>query len=159
MKYFLIAGIFIASLFGAHVAHAATLSLQPSSGTFSVGSIFEISLYLDTQGATVNAIEALLQFSPDKLQVVSPAAGQSIIDLWVGQPRYNNSNGTIDVALLRRGDFVLNASTFRGRINSHLALHIEKDGDTKSTAVTFGRGLDSVLLLGNNTIINISEVN
>lgn len=70
-----------------------------------------------------------------------------------------NSNGTIDVAFLRRGDFVLNASTFRGRINSHLALHIEKDGDTKSTAVTFGRGLDSVLLLGNNTVINISEVN
>ena len=125
MKYFLIAGIFIASLFGAHVAHAATLSLQPSSGTFSVGSIFEISLYLDTQGATVNAIEALLQFSPDKLQVVSPAAGQSIIDLWVGQPRYNNSNGTIEL----RGGIPKGVNVTEGVV-SRLRFRVKGTGTT-----------------------------
>ena len=70
-----------------------------------------------------------------------------------------NSYGAIDVAFLRRGNFVLSASTVHGQINSHLPLYIEKVGDINSTAITFGRGLDSILLVGNNTVINISEVN
>ena len=80
-KYCYIAGTFFILFFSTNVAHAATLSLQPSAGTFQVGSTFEVSLYLDTQGETVNAVEAILQFSPDKLQVISPVAGKSIVDL------------------------------------------------------------------------------
>ena len=78
-------------------AHAAAASLYvgPVSGSYSVGSTFTVSVYLDTGGQSVNAIQANLTFPPDKLQVVSPSSGQSLIQIWVSQPSYSNINGTL----------------------------------------------------------------
>jgi len=38
-------------------ASAAILSLSPNSGTFSVGSTFDVSIFLDTQGKSINVID------------------------------------------------------------------------------------------------------
>ena len=76
---------------------AATLSLSPSSGTFSVGSTFDASLLLDTNGKSINAIAVSLSFQPDMLQVVSPSTGQSVVGVWTAAPKYNNSTGRIDL--------------------------------------------------------------
>jgi len=78
-------------------AHAmgASLYLGPSSGTFTVGSTFTVSLYINTGGESVNAVQANLNFPPDKLQVVSPSSGESLIQVWVTQPSYSNVNGTL----------------------------------------------------------------
>lgn len=73
----------------------ASLYLGPSSGTFTVGSTFTVSVYLNTGGGFVNAVEANLSFPPEKLQVVSPTAGTSLVQVWVNQPTYSNSAGTI----------------------------------------------------------------
>lgn len=74
---------------------AATLSVTPFVGTFEVGSTFDVSLMLNTEGKNVNAIRASLSFPADILQVVSPSAGNSAITLWTSPPTYNNSTGTI----------------------------------------------------------------
>jgi hypothetical protein len=74
---------------------AATLTVSPASGTFVVGSTFNVSILLDTENETVNAVELSLLFPPDKLQVVSPSTGQSIVDIWTGPPSYNNQTGVI----------------------------------------------------------------
>jgi len=79
------------------IAEAASLTLEPASGTFTVGSILNVSLYLDTQGEFVNAIEAFLTFPPNRLQLVSPTTGSSIIEIWTSQPRFNNQQGTIEL--------------------------------------------------------------
>ncbi len=71
----------------------ATLSLSPASGTFTVGGTFSVSVILNTAGQAVNAIEANLSFSPDKLQVVSPLIGTSIIGVWTNQPNFDNQKG------------------------------------------------------------------
>lgn len=76
-------------------ANAAELSLSPSSGTFVVGNTFTISVVLNTEGQSINAIETLLQFPSDKLQLVSPSTGISIISLWTNQPNFDNQKGTI----------------------------------------------------------------
>ncbi|KKT41084.1 MAG: hypothetical protein UW30_C0012G0010 [Candidatus Giovannonibacteria bacterium GW2011_GWA2_44_13b] len=76
-------------------AENASLYLRPSSGTYSVGSVFEAGIYMNTGGNNVNAVKVDLQFPPDKLQVVSPNLGKSIISFWVIQPTFSNSNGTI----------------------------------------------------------------
>ncbi len=73
----------------------ASLTVGPASGTFSVGSIFTVSIYLNTGGNSVNAVEANLSFPPDKLQVVTPSAGKSLIQIWVSQPAYSNEEGTL----------------------------------------------------------------
>jgi len=71
------------------------LYLSPKTESVTVGDTFDLSLYVDTGGQTVNAIEAELAFPPDKLQIVAPSVGKSVLDVWVGQPTYSNINGTI----------------------------------------------------------------
>lgn len=73
----------------------ASLYIQPASGTVTLGSTFTVSVYVNTGGREVNAIDVRLEFPPDKLQVVSPTAGQSVISVWVAQPAFSNSQGTI----------------------------------------------------------------
>jgi hypothetical protein len=74
---------------------AASLYVAPPSGTFILGNTFTVSLYVNTGGQSINAVEANLSFPPDKLQVVSPTTGKSFIQVWVSQPTYSNENGTL----------------------------------------------------------------
>lgn len=118
-----IIGLLVSSFFVTHIAHAdhgATLSLTPSSGTFVVGSTFDVSLVLDTNGVDTNAIAAFLKFPPDKLQVISSSAGKSAIDLWSVPPRFNNQSGTIELqgiiaSGLNATDALITTITFRVR--------------------------------------------
>lgn len=89
--------LFFASCLVAKPVYAATLSTGPSAGTFTVGSTFDVSVYLNTEGDVINAIEASLSFPPDKLQLVSPSAGKSVIGVWTVQPSVNNQSGRIDL--------------------------------------------------------------
>ena len=74
---------------------AASLFVGPATGFYTVGSTFTVSLFLNTGGQAVNAIEANLHFPPDKLQVVTPSTGKSLIQVWVDQPSYSNTEGTL----------------------------------------------------------------
>jgi hypothetical protein len=86
-----------ALLFFPVVSSAATLSLSPSSGTFSIGSTFDVSIFLDTEGQSVNALEVLFSFPPDMLQVVSPSIGQSVIGVWTAPPKFDNTRGRVEL--------------------------------------------------------------
>lgn len=101
MKLSIFSKIFLLSLFlyffTPLLSSASTLSVSPSTGTFSVGSTFNVSLLLDTKGKEINALQAFISFPPDKLQVVSPSIGQSIIGVWTVAPKFNNSKGTLDL--------------------------------------------------------------
>jgi len=77
------------------IGFASTLSVSPPTGTFNTGDTFTASILLDTQGKTINAVQVFLKFPPDKLQVVSPSTGTSIIDVWTAPPRFNNVTGTL----------------------------------------------------------------
>jgi len=96
-KFFALLAVTFFSLLAPFFAFAenASLYLRPSSGTYAVGSTFEVGIYMNTGGNNVNAVKVDLQFPPDKLQVVSPNLGKSIISFWVIQPTFSNSNGTI----------------------------------------------------------------
>lgn len=74
----------------------ASLFLSPSGGAFPIGSTFDVSIHLNTNGQFVNAIEVQLKFPANKLQVVSPAnAPRSFIDIWATPPSYSNKDGTV----------------------------------------------------------------
>ena len=74
---------------------SASLYLAPSKGTFFVGSTFSVSIYVDTKGNEINAVEVDLRFPPDILQVTTPTAGESFISEWLTPPNYSNIGGTI----------------------------------------------------------------
>ncbi len=89
-------GLILAFIFfGAFDANAASLSVSPTTGSFPVDETFDVSLFLNTEEESINTIKASLEFPADKLQLVAPATGQSIISLWATYPQFSNTNGTI----------------------------------------------------------------
>ncbi|KPJ56322.1 hypothetical protein AMJ49_05155 [Parcubacteria bacterium DG_74_2] len=76
-------------------AAGASLYLSPSSGSFFVGNTFNVSVFVNTGGENVNAVDVDLKFDPTKLQVASPTAGKSFIEVWVAQPTYSNTKGIL----------------------------------------------------------------
>ena len=79
----------------AQTANGATLLFSPGSGTFTVGSTFNVSIVVNTGGNSINAVRADISFPANRLQVVNPSAGTSFISIWVNQPAYSNTAGTI----------------------------------------------------------------
>jgi hypothetical protein len=98
-NFILFIPILLISLFSGNGAFAEELSsslyLSPYSGTFFVGSTFNVSVFVNTQESVVNAIEVDLKFPPDLLQVTNPTAGVSFISVWADQPSYSNKDGII----------------------------------------------------------------
>jgi hypothetical protein len=73
----------------------ATLFLSPDSTSTVAGKTFEVSVFLDTGGNTINTLDVFIKFPSDKLQVVSPSIGKSIIGIWTSPPGFNNSIGEV----------------------------------------------------------------
>ena len=97
LKFYIIFSFVLAVCFGAPgYAAAATVSVSPASGTFITGSTFDVSIFLDTEGKDVNTVKVSLEFPPDKLQLVSPSLGKSIVGVWMSQPVFDNQRGVIE---------------------------------------------------------------
>ncbi len=88
--------LMISFLFAVSIAQAATLQTAPSTGVYSSGSTFTISVLVNTGGKSVNAAEGVLSFNPRELSVVSVSKAGSIFNLWVTEPKVNHSAGTIE---------------------------------------------------------------
>lgn len=74
---------------------AATLRLTPGTGVYTTGGTFTVSVVVDSAGKSINAAEGTLSFDPDQLAVVSASRGNSIFSLWVTEPSFSNSAGTV----------------------------------------------------------------
>lgn len=79
-------------------AAGATLSLSPSSGSYEVGDTFSVLVKLHTGGTAIGAVEATLNFPINELEVTQLSKSNSIFTLWVVEPAFSNSNGTISFA-------------------------------------------------------------
>lgn len=78
------------------VASAATLTLAPSTGTYSVGQTFNATVRAVPGGDNINAVEATLGFDPAVLSVVSISKNGSAFSLWTTEPTFSNAAGTIE---------------------------------------------------------------
>lgn len=76
-------------------AAGASLYLSPASGTFLVGSTFNVSIFVNTGDNHINTMSIDLKFDPNKLQVASPTAGKSFISIWAAPPSFSNTEGLI----------------------------------------------------------------
>jgi len=59
------------SLFFTNKIEAASLLLQPTASTISVGNIVSIKIIVNTQNQVINNAEATIQFPTDLLEVIS----------------------------------------------------------------------------------------
>lgn len=91
---FIVAAFLFLALPVVSFAEGASLYLSPNSGTFYVGSTFDVSVFVNTGGENINAVGVDLKFDPRKVQIANPTAGRSFISVWVAQPAYSNIEGT-----------------------------------------------------------------
>lgn len=77
-----------------HGVEAASLNLSPSSGSFTVGSTFNVSVVVNSSGVAINAAQATVRFPTDKLEI-SALAKAGTFTLWTVEPTYSNSDGQV----------------------------------------------------------------
>ena len=71
------------------------LYLSPASKSLAPGDILDVDVLINTQGKSINALDAQLNFQPSKLQVISPSIGDSVIQIWTSGPTFDNAKGTV----------------------------------------------------------------
>jgi hypothetical protein len=77
-------------------AEAASLGISPSTGVYSANGTFSVRVVVNTDGKPINASDGTLSFNPKELSVVSVNRSGSIFNLWVTEPTFSNSAGTIN---------------------------------------------------------------
>lgn len=107
MKYFPLIFFLFSFLFfiSAHGASAAVLSISAPANSYNVGDIFKVEVELDTQGQTVNTVQATINFNPTQLEVSNINSGGSVLTLWPESPEYSNQSGQISFAGGKPGGF------------------------------------------------------
>ena len=80
---------------GAVSAEAATLFFSQSADSYGVGSTFSVGVYTGSSDQAMNAASGVVSFPSDKLEVVSLSKTGSIFSLWVQEPSFSNSGGTV----------------------------------------------------------------
>ncbi len=76
-------------------AEAARLYLSPVNRKVEVGQTLEISIFIDTEEDYINAADVSLKFDPHKLRVEKSTITASKIEVWVTQPTFSNTAGSI----------------------------------------------------------------
>lgn len=132
-------------------ASAATLTVSPSTGSFTVGSTFSVSVYLNSEGQTVNTVGATMLYPADRLQLVSPSTGNSIITLWTAVPSVDNAQGKIVLQGgipngMRVDKGIVTTLTFRVKA---VGTGFLKFSDTSRVLLNDGKGSDVLRQLNN----------
>ena len=68
-------------------ADAAKVYFEPSPAIYKVGDSFTLSLLLDTEGQSINALDISIQV-PELLKIKDISKNGSIIQLWVSEPSF-----------------------------------------------------------------------
>ena len=76
-------------------ASAATLQFAPANTSVSVERVGNRDVFVSSPSQALNAVSGALSFPADLLQVVSVSTSGSLLTLWVQNPTFSNSAGTI----------------------------------------------------------------
>lgn len=75
---------------------ASVLFFEPQAGgTVENGESFVASVYLDTEGQGVNALDVSVRFPADRLEVLDVSRGNSVLTLWIQDPSFDNEAGLV----------------------------------------------------------------
>lgn len=76
-------------------SNAATIFIAPESKDVKVGDTFSVLIDTDSQGISINAATADINFDNSLLSVQSVGFSNSIFTIWPEEPSYSNINGNI----------------------------------------------------------------
>jgi hypothetical protein len=87
-----------AAFFVPGFSHAALLYLDPSDASVYRGDTVTVSLRIDTdEGECINTVDAIVQYDPS-IRAVDTSRGNSILNIWVEEPKIDETNHTITLA-------------------------------------------------------------
>jgi len=75
---------------------AATLGFSPPTLSRAVGSTFSVLVYVSNAGQPMNAASGIVSFPTDKLGVVGISKTNSVMNLWVEEPTFSNTEGKVN---------------------------------------------------------------
>lgn len=88
--------VFVSILFfGSNTVDAATLRMSPGSADLNVGGTTTLSVVVNSEGVSVNNAEGTISFPSDLFEIVSISKAGSVFSLWIEEPAFSNSSGTI----------------------------------------------------------------
>ncbi len=87
--------VFLATLLLPVAVRAATLGLSPSTGTYSVGQTFSVTVRANAAGKAMNAAEATVTFPTGLLTLKSVSKSSSILQYWATNPSGSNASGRV----------------------------------------------------------------
>ncbi len=94
-KYIFVVILLTTFLFAQNVL-AATIYPSPSTGSYKIGQTFSVGVYVSSSDQAMNAVSGTFSFPANRLQVTSISKSGSVVNLWVQEPGYSNSNGTVN---------------------------------------------------------------
>ncbi len=78
------------------LAAGATLFFSPAKGSYEIDKTFSVKVMVDSGGGLgINAADGSIKFDPEYLSVSGVDNSGSVFKLWVAEPSFSNSNGTI----------------------------------------------------------------
>ena len=87
-KVIIIGLVFLAPSF----LYGAEVIVESLSNEYALGKEFNVDIYLDAEGDSINAIEGKLLFAPSILQVVAIKDGNSSVNFWINKPSLTEKN-------------------------------------------------------------------
>ncbi|MEY2702890.1 MAG: hypothetical protein RLY43_1528, partial [Bacteroidota bacterium] len=111
-------------------AFAATLSINPSNGSYQVGDRFIVNVVVSSNQA-VNAVSGVINV-PSIFTIESVSKSSSILNFWVTEPSFNQGTGSVNFEGVSLGGF----SGGSGNVIT-LSLKANKEG---SGAIKFNSG-------------------
>lgn len=133
---------------GVQTAYAATFSLSPSSGTFTVGDTITVNIMLNTVGAPIDGVDIrYLNYNPTLFQLLDENTGVSGIQILSGSLMPNTVANSADTTLGRISfsQVTSGGSTFSNAANQILAAARFKVLSAGTGAVTFDFTLGSTI--------------
>lgn len=76
-------------------AHAAVLYMNPTEGTHGLSDTFIADVRLDNQNECVNAMHVEVRYPTDTLRAVDFSKGNSILSLWIEEPKIDTDKGVV----------------------------------------------------------------
>jgi len=93
------------------VSLAASLSVSPASGTYSVGDQVRLKVLVSSSDAPLNAISGTLSFPSSLFAVQSISKADSILNFWVAEPAFSAGSGTVQFEGVSLAGFQGNSGT------------------------------------------------
>ena len=131
-------------------ADAAVLSVDPLQKELALGETFLAEIHLSSEQQVINAVEAVVTYPTDMLEVIEVSQGGSFLTLWVQEPAVEKTAGIISlVGGVPDGSYVVDGKviTITFKTKAPGGVEVGFDSDATSVRLNDGKGTEAPLTL------------